>query len=86
MGPEYLGLHGVMERLFFFFAFFRAGAAYTTATAMWDPSHMQPTPQLTATPDPQPTDRGQDRTCIPMDTSQVRHHLAMTGHPGKTFM
>jgi len=32
--------------------------AYTTATAGSKP-HLQPTPQITATPDPQPTERGQ---------------------------
>ena len=33
--------------------------AYTTATAMQDPTHIRPTPQLMETPDPQPTERGQ---------------------------
>ena len=33
--------------------------AYTTAKATWRLSHLQPTPQLMATPDPWPTERGQ---------------------------
>ena len=33
--------------------------------------HLQPTPQLMATQDPQPTERGRDQTLVLMDSSQV---------------
>ena len=46
--------------------------AYTTATAMRDLIlSLRPTPQLLATSDPRPTEQGQDRTCILMDTSWI---------------
>ena len=32
---------------------------------------LQPTPQLTAMPDPQPTEQGQGLNCILMDASQT---------------
>ena len=40
---------------------------------------LRPTPQLTATPDPSPTERGPDRPRKLMDTSQVRSRCVMTG-------
>ena len=39
--------------------------AYTTATATWDPSCLRPASQLTATPDPQPNERGQGSNTHP---------------------
>ena len=42
---------------------------------------LQPTLQLMTTPDPQPTEQGQDRTCILMDTSQIHFHWATIGPP-----
>ena len=33
--------------------------AYITVTELWDLSRLQPTPQLMAMPDPQPTELGQ---------------------------
>ena len=42
--------------------------AYTTVTTTWDPScvcNLQPTPQLLATPDPQPTEQGQGSNLQP---------------------
>lgn len=39
----------------------------TTATAMrGSKPHLQPTPQLTATPDPEPTERGQESNSQPL--------------------
>ena len=39
---------------------------YTTATALWDLSpQLLPTPQLTALPDPEPTERGQGTNLRP---------------------
>ena len=35
------------------------GEIKATATVTWNPSRLQPTPQLTVTPDPQPTEKGQ---------------------------
>ena len=43
--------------------------------------HLLPTPQLTATPDPRPTEQGQDRTCILMDTSRIGFCCATMGTP-----
>ena len=42
-------------------------AASTTATATWVgfELHLQPTPQLMATPDPQPLSKARDRTRNP---------------------
>ena len=42
---------------------------------------LQPTPQLRATPDPEPTDQGQGPNSCPMDTSGVHYHWATTGTP-----
>ena len=38
-----------------------------------------PTPQHTATPDPQPTEQARDGTCILMDTSRVCNPLSHKG-------
>ena len=42
---------------------------------------LQPTPQLIATPDPQPTDQGQGSDCFLMDTSQICFCCTTTGTP-----
>ena len=47
--------------------------------------HLQPTPQLKAVPDPQPTDQGQGSTRILMDTSWTRFCSATTGTPKLYF-
>ena len=39
------------------------------------------TPQLTATPDPDPLSEAKDRTCVLMDANQVRHLCATKGTP-----
>lgn len=41
----------------------------------------QPTPQLKAMPDSQPTEQARDRAHILVDTSQVRYYWATTGTP-----
>ena len=49
--------------------------AYFTATAMLDSKpHLQPTPQLTATQDPNTLSRTRDQIRILMDTTQVCYH------------
>ena len=45
--------------------------AYTIAYMGSEP-HLQPTPHLTATPDPYPLSEAWDRTYILMDSSQIR--------------
>ena len=42
---------------------------------------LRPTPQLTATLDAEPTERGQDRTCNLMVRSGICFHCAITGTP-----
>ena len=44
-----------------------------------------PTPQLTATPDPWPTEWGQGLACALMDTRQIRFLWATTGTPASLF-
>ena len=44
--------------------------------------HLQPTPQLTATPDPNLLSEARDQTCILMDTSWVPYCWATMGTPG----
>ena len=50
--------------------------AHTTATAIQDLSHVcnLHTPQLTAMPDSQPTEKARDQTRVLVDTSQIRFH------------
>ena len=56
--------------------------AYTTATATWDPSHIcnlyHSSRQRQIL---NPLSEARDRTCIVMDTSQIRFWWAMTGTP-----
>ena len=42
---------------------------------------LQPTPQLTAMPDPNPLSEASDRTCNPMVPSRIHLCCAMTGTP-----
>ena len=44
-------------------------------------AHLRPTPQLTATPDPQPIEFGQGSNHILMDTSWIHFCCAATGTP-----
>ena len=53
--------------------------AYTTATAMPE-LHLSSTPQLTAMPDPQPTERGQGWNRILMDPSWAHQPLSQRGN------
>ena len=43
--------------------------------------HLQPTPQLTAVLDPQPTEQGQGSNCILMDATRILFHCSTTGTP-----
>ena len=56
--------------------------AYTTATATWDPSHVC---DLHHSPWQRqilnPLSKVRDKTCIPMDTSQIPFCCTMTGTP-----
>jgi len=59
----------------------RAGTAnvhHSYSYARSEP-HLWPTPQLTATPDPQPTERGQGSNPQPHVPSWIRFHCATTG-------
>ena len=48
--------------------------------------HLGPTPQLTATPDSQPTEQGQGSNRVLMDTSWVCYRWAATGTPMTVFL
>ena len=87
-----------LTKLTFYLCFFFRGApvaygsshargrigAGATATATWDLSQVcDLPPQLTAMPDPWPTERNQIR--IFMDTSQIHFRCITTGTPKLTF-
>ena len=61
--------------------------AYTTATAMQDPSHICDLPhsswQLQIL---NPLSKARDWTCIFMDTSQIRYNWAKTGTPSHKLL
>ena len=85
-----------LSTLFFFFLSWATLAAYVSsqgrswigaAAAGLCHNHtgsklrLQTIPGLTATPDPQPPEKGQDLTCILMDPSRVCYCWATTGTP-----
>ena len=61
-----------------------AGLRQSHSNARSEP-HLQPTPQLTVTPDPSPTERGQGSTCNLMAPSRIRFCCATTGTPRFLF-
>ena len=59
-----------------------AVAAGNSHSSTRSKSHLQPTPQLTATPwILNPLSKAKDQTCVLMDTSQNHFHWATTGTP-----
>ena len=57
-----------------------AASLHSHSNARSEP-HLQPTPQLRATPEPSPTEQGQGSTCVLTDPSQVCSRWARMGTP-----
>ena len=63
-----------------------AAAAGHSNSNMGSELQLQPTPQLTVVPDPQPMIEAGDQAHILMDTSQVCYHWAKMGNPELAFL
>ena len=68
-------------KFFFFFFFLGPHLQHGEVPSQWsNQSYCWPTPQLMATPDPQPAEQG----CVLMDTRRIRFRYATTGTPQAT--
>ena len=61
-----------------------AGLCYSHCSAGSEP-RLQPTPQLIATLDPQPTSEARDQTHLLMDTDRIHFCCTTTGTPSQYF-